>query len=96
MMMETTRMDRIKTDNPRNAKKFTIIYEIMVVFLPFVLGLLISGKDCIDIILPNSEFRILGGPMTYLGLLTSLGFLFVVINLRGGSKGYLPKSGFRN
>jgi len=97
--MNVTNTFQAKPGIMPQSKKLAIIFEIVVVFLPFILGLGISSGDSIDIIYPGGSLRLLGGPMTYLGLITSLGFLFVATRLREDGWGYFgitrPKNWFR-
>jgi membrane protease YdiL (CAAX protease family) len=79
--------------------KFAIFLEIVVVFLPFYLGLAISDRLGSDQMPLGGNVVIIGGPIIYLGLIISLLFLWVTSRLRGASWGYFgltrPKSWFR-
>jgi CAAX protease family protein len=88
MMMKEITIDHAKSGKTPQSNKLNTLFEIVVVFLPFILGLVISSGDRIDIIYPGGSLRILGGPITYLGLIISLGFLFVATRLREEGWGY--------
>jgi len=79
--------------------KFVIFLEIVVVFLPFYLGLAISNKLGSDHVPLGGNIVIMGGPIAYLGLIISLLFLWVASRLRGASWSDFgltrPKSCFR-
>jgi hypothetical protein len=79
--------------------KFAIFLEIVVVFLPFYLGLAISDRLGSDQTPLVGNVVILGGPIAYLGMIISLLFLWVASRLRGVGWGYFgltrPKSWFR-
>ena len=79
--------------------KFAIFLEIVVVFLPFYLGLAISDSIGSDYIPLGGDLVIRQGPLAYLGLIISLLFLWVASRLRGASWSDFsltrPKSWFR-
>jgi len=79
--------------------KFAIFLEIVVVFLPFYLGLAISDKLGSDLVPLGGNVVIMGGLIAYLGLIISLLFLWVASRLRGASWSDFslarPKSWFR-
>ena len=79
--------------------KFAIILEIVVVFLPFYLGLAISDRRGSEFVPLGGDLVIRQGPIAYLGLIISLLFLWGASRLRGASWGYFsltrPKSWFR-
>ena len=79
--------------------KFAIFLEIIVVFLPFYLGLAISDKLGIYSIPLSGDLVLRQGPLAYLGLAISLLFLWVASRLRGASwidfSLIRPKSWFR-
>jgi hypothetical protein len=79
--------------------KFAIFLEILVVFLPFYLGLAISHKLGSDHVPLGGNLVLRQGPLAYLGLIISLLFLWVASRLRGASWddfGLIrPKSWFR-
>jgi membrane protease YdiL (CAAX protease family) len=79
--------------------KFAIFLEIVVVFLPFYLGLAISDRLGSDYMPLGGNVVIIGGPYLYLGLIISLLFLWVASRLRGASWGDFgltrPQSWFR-
>jgi len=63
--------------------KLAIIVEIVVVFLPFILGTIVSNQIGNEHISLGGNRIILGGPITYLGLVISLIALWVVSHWRG-------------
>lgn len=65
--------------------KFAIFLEIVVVFLPLYLGLAISDRLGSDQMPLGGNVVIIGGPISYLGLVISLLFLWVASRLRGAS-----------
>ena len=67
--------------------KFAIFLEILVVFLPFYLGLAISDKLGSDHVPLGGDLVLRQGPLAYLGLIISLLFLWVASRLRGASWG---------
>ncbi len=67
--------------------KFAIFLEIVVVFLPFYLGLAISDNLGSDHIFIGGDLVIRQGPLAYLGLAISLLFLWITSRLRGASWG---------
>ncbi len=81
------------------ANKLVIFLEIMVVFLPFILGMIISDRIGSDHISLGEDLLILGGPITYLGLTISLVILWIVSRVRGAGWRYFgltqPNSWFR-
>jgi membrane protease YdiL (CAAX protease family) len=88
-----------KIGDALRTNKFFIFLEIVVVFLPFYLGLVISDRQGINHMHLGGNVMILGGPILYLGLIISLVFLWVTTKLRGASWGDFsltrPKSWFR-
>jgi membrane protease YdiL (CAAX protease family) len=79
--------------------KLAIFLEIVLIFFPFWIGLIISDRIGTAHIPLGSNLVILGGPITYLGLTISLVFLWIVSRLRGISWRYFglirPKNWFR-
>jgi membrane protease YdiL (CAAX protease family) len=79
--------------------KFAIFLEIVVVFLPFYLGLAISDRLGSDYVPLGGDLVLRQGPLAYLGLIISLLFLWVASRLRGASWNDFsltrPKSWFR-
>ena len=62
---------------------FVIILEIIIVFAPFFLGMIMNDRIGIGRISLGGNLEILGGPFTYLGLMISLVFLWILSRLRG-------------
>ena len=56
--------------------KLVILLEIVIVLLPFCLGLVFMDSTGIDRISIGGNLVILGGPMVYLGVIITLLFLF--------------------
>lgn len=81
------------------ANKLAILLEIIIVFLPFILGMVISSGTSAGRISLGGDLVILGGPITYLGLTISLVFLWIVSRLRDAGWSYFglvrPKSWLR-
>ncbi len=79
--------------------KFAIFLEIVVVFLPFYLGLAISDRLGSDYVSLGGDLVLRQGPLAYLGLIISLLLLWVASRLRGASWSDFsltrPKSWFR-
>jgi len=79
--------------------KLAIILEIVFVFLPMYLGLIISDSIGSDHVPLGGNIVLKGGPIAYLGLIISLVFFWVVSRLRGASWNDFgvtrPKSWFR-
>ena len=79
--------------------KFAIFLEIVVVFLPFYLGLAISDRLGSEFVPLGGNLVLRQGPIAYLGLIISLLFLWVASRLRGDSWADFsltrPKSWFR-
>jgi len=79
--------------------KLAIFLEIVVVFSPFWLGLIIGARIGPNHLSLWGNLKILGGPITYLGLTISLVFLWIASRLRGVGWSYFglvrPKSWFR-
>jgi len=65
--------------------KLAIILEIVFVFLPMYLGLIISDSIGSDHVPLGGNIVLKGGPIAYLGLIISLVFFWVVSRLRGAS-----------
>jgi len=65
--------------------RLAILLEIVVVSLPFYLGLAISDKLGSDHVPLGGDVVIMGGLIAYLGLIISLLFLWVASRLRGAS-----------
>ena len=65
--------------------KFAIFLEIVVVFLPFYLGLAISDRLGSDYVPLGGDLVLRQGPLAYLGLIISLLLLWVASRLRGAS-----------
>lgn len=97
--MTDIKSDQGKLGQLLQTKPFVILLEIVVVFLPFVLGLIISDRIGPDRISLGGNLVFLGSPITYSGLTISLIFLWIVSRLRGISWRYFglirPKSWFR-
>lgn len=76
-----------------------IFLEIVAVFFPFWLGLIINDRVGTNHIPLGGNLKIVGGPITYLGLIISLIILWIVSRLRGASWSYFglirPNSWFR-
>jgi len=79
--------------------KLAIFLEIVVVFLPFYLGLVISDRLGSDYVHLGGDLVLRQGPLAYLGVVISLLFLWVASRLRGArwsDFGLIrPKSWFR-
>jgi membrane protease YdiL (CAAX protease family) len=92
-------MNNPKSGELRQPNKLAIFLEMVIVFLPFWLGLIISDTIGSDRISLGGGLVLIGGPVTYLGLAISLVFLLIVSRLRGGSWSDFglirPKSWFR-
>ena len=67
--------------------KFAILLEIVVVFLPMCLGLIINDRWGSDYTPLGGDVVLISGPVTYLGLIISLVFLWITSRLRGASWG---------
>lgn len=97
--MNATDVIQATPGNLPQSRKAAILLEIAIVFLPFVLGLAISSGGSLEFLFPWGALRVLGGSMVYLGLLTSLGFLFVSTRLREDGWAYFgltrPKNWLR-
>ncbi len=68
--------------------KLVIILEIVVIFFPFILGMIISDSVGTSHISLGSNLVILGGPISYLGLIISLVYLWIVSRMRDVSWRY--------
>jgi len=66
-----------------HSNKFAIILEIVVVYAPFVLGMTMNDRIGTGSISLGENLKILGGPITYLGLMISLVLFWIVSRLRG-------------
>ncbi len=79
--------------------KLAIFLEIVAVLFPFWLGLIIGDRIGPNHISLGDNLKILGGPITYLGLTISLVILWIVSRLRSASWRYFglirPKNWFR-
>ena len=73
-----------KLGNWLQTSKLAIVLEIVIIFLPFSLGLILSGRIGSDHISLGGNLIIIGGPLTYLGLVVSLIALWMTSRLRGG------------
>jgi hypothetical protein len=95
-MMNNSTADQVKLGQILQTNKLAIFLEILLVFLPFILGIVTNNQIANDRIPLGGGLFILGGSITYLGLLISLGLLWVVTRLRGASWPYFglyrPKS----
>ncbi|MFC1996526.1 CPBP family intramembrane glutamic endopeptidase [Chloroflexota bacterium] len=98
--MNDSKLFQTKLGELLQSNKLVIFLEIVAVFLPFWLGLIINDSLARAQISLGGDLVILGGPITYLGLTISLVFLWVVSRLRGVSWSYFglvrPKSWFRS
>ena len=76
-----------------------IFLEIVLVLLPCWLGLIMGDRIGPNHIILGGSLKILGSPMTYLGLTISLIFLWIVSRLRSANWGYFglirPENWFR-
>jgi hypothetical protein len=90
---------REKQGNLLRTNKLVILLEIVVVFLPLFLGLVISDRMGSDHVPLGGEVVLRQGPLVYLGLIISLLLLWAASRLRGVSWGDFgltrPKSWFR-
>ena len=97
--MNDTKSSQGKSAQRLQTNKLTIFLEIVAVLLPFWLGLIISDHIGLNHIPLGGNLKILGSPITYLGLTISLVILWIVSRLRGASWSYfgliLPKNWFR-
>lgn len=88
-----------KTTALLRTNKVAIFLEIVVVFAPLYLALIISDSLGSDHITLGENVVLLGGPIVYLGLIISLVFFWGASRLRGASWGDFgltrPKSWFR-
>ena len=57
--------------------KFVIFVEIVIVIIPLWIGLIISNNSSVDHIPLSDNLKIVGSPITYLGLIISLVFLWI-------------------
>ena len=94
--MNDTKSPQRKLEQLLQTNKLAIFLEIVIVFLPFWLGLIISNSVGSDRISLGGNLVLIGGPITYIGLIISLVFLWIASRLRGVSWGYFgllqPKS----
>jgi membrane protease YdiL (CAAX protease family) len=97
--MNSTSSNKSKLGEMLQTNKFAIILEIVVIFLPFWLGIMISNNSGTDRISLGGELVLMGGPITYMGLIISLIFLWIATKLRGENWSYFglvkPKNWFR-
>jgi hypothetical protein len=79
--------------------KFAIFLEIVAVFTPMYLGLIISDSIGSDHVPLGGNLVILGGPIAYLGLIISIVIFWVLSRVRGARWDDFgltrPKSWFR-
>jgi CAAX protease family protein len=79
--------------------RLAALAEIVAVFLPVYLGVMISDRLGSDHTPLGGNIVLLQGPIAYLGIVVSLAFLWVASRLRGAGWGDLgvtrPKSWFR-
>jgi membrane protease YdiL (CAAX protease family) len=98
-MMTSPNTTRGKISGLLQTNKLVIFLEILFIFFPFWIGLIISDQSGTNHISLGGNLRILGGPITYLGLTISLVILWIVSWLRGIRWSYFglirPKSWFR-
>jgi len=80
--------DQEKLTSILQTNKLAILLEIVVVFLPFILGLILSDRLGNDRISLGGNLFILGGSITYLGLTISLVLLWVFSRIRSASWHY--------
>jgi membrane protease YdiL (CAAX protease family) len=97
--MNSTASNKSKLGEMLQTNKFAILLEIVVIFLPFWLGIMISNNSGTDRISLGGELVLMGGPITYMGLIISLIFLWIATKLRGENWSYFglvkPKNWFR-
>jgi len=97
--MNSTSSNKSKLGEMLQTNKFAIILEIVVIFLPFWLGIMINDNSGTDRISLGGELVLMGGPITYLGLIISLVFLWIATKLRGENWSFFglvkPKNWFR-
>jgi membrane protease YdiL (CAAX protease family) len=97
--MNSTSSNKSKLGEMLQTNKFAIILEIVVIFLPFWLGIMISDNSGTDRISLGGELVLMGGPITYMGLIISLIFLWIATKLRGENWSFFglvkPKNWFR-
>jgi hypothetical protein len=97
--MKDSKSPQEKLGKLLRTNKYAIFVEIVVVFLPFYLGLAISDNLGSDHIPLGGDLVIRQGPLAYLGLIISLLFLWAASRLRGTSWADFrlnrPKSWFR-
>ena len=96
MKAQTTKYEELGKILQTN--KLAVLLEIVVVFLPFMLGLILSDRLGNDRISLGGNLFILGGSITYLGLAITLVLLWILTRKRGASWQYFglirPKSWF--
>ena len=85
--MKTSKPLQDKLGDLLRTNKFTIILEIVIVFLPMYLGLILSDSIGSDHVPLGGNLVLKGGPIAYLGLIISLVFFWVASILRGASWG---------
>ncbi len=71
--------------NLLQSNKLAILLELFVVFAPLYLGLAASDRLGSNQINLGSDLILLGGPLSYLGLIVSIVFLWIVSRLRGAN-----------
>ena len=83
----------------RRMSKLTVFLEIVIVFLPMTLGVIISENTGSDQLALGGNTVLIQGPIAFLGLIISLVFFWVAAWMRGASWGDFgltrPKSWFR-
>ena len=83
--MNNTVSNKSKLGELLHTNKLAIFLEIVIIFLPFWLGLSFGDRFGSDRISLGGDMVFLGGPITYLGLFISLVFLWFTARLRGAS-----------
>ena len=96
-MKDATR--RGKLGELLQTSKLVILMEIVIVFLPLALGVMISESTGNDQLALGGNVVLIQGPMAFLGLIITLVFFWVASRLRGARWGDFglsrPKSWFR-
>jgi len=81
--MNETKSSSGKLGELLQTNKLAIILEIIIVFIPLYLGLLISDNLNSDTISLGGDTVIMGGPLAYLGWILSLALLWIASRIRG-------------
>lgn len=81
--MQDTLAIKEETDHLLQTSRIAILLEIVLVFLPFYLGLFLSDKMGSAYISLGNSVVIAGGPLSYFGLVISLLFLWIASRRRG-------------